>query len=570
MRWNSLILMALTLITTVLDGFGLALFLPLIETMDADQTSRSPVTNWFHLVYSSLGIPFELPYIIAGIVCIYGLKGCMLFCEVAFAGWQKSRLAFSFRTRFVESFSNSNFSFLAKQDSGVLSHIAGGELTDSVNSIFLFVSSASCLLTVFTYIIVASFVNPFFTLVTILLTSMSALILRVLNRKAKLLSASLVKQQSSFQGFVTENLQNAKYLLATGTIQKTLIKLRIIVKSLSSTMFKLSILKALVKGLREPILVTSLLALVGFHSTFSEAPVTSVIFILLLVYRSLTNFMAYQVSWQTFLATSSSIDLVTSKIAELEKNVESNGATRITEVPSTYELLGVSYKYGDFEALKGVNLKIDTGQLVAILGESGSGKSTLVNILTGLFVPTSGQVLVDGVDLRELDKKSYRRHLGYITQESVIFNDSMKNNIMLWTEGQVPESIIKKTALDFGHNREGGMDGPVGDRGGLISGGQRQRIGLARELFRNIDLLILDEATSSLDHKTADVIRKYLRKMKGSKTIVLVTHNVNHALDADSVLILDKGAVVESGNLQLLMANKASTFSQYLNSVKPE
>ena len=209
--------------------------------------------------------------------------------------------------------------------------------------------------------------------------------------------------------------------------------------------------------------------------------------------------------------------------------------------------------------LKGVNLKINKNSTVAFVGESGSGKTTLINLIVGLLPVESNSLNIDGVDSNTINYKSFQKRIGYITQEPVIINDTIFNNVTFWDEKSEAnierfwKSLEKASILEFVNEQPGLEDEELGANGVNLSGGQRQRISIARELYRDIDILIMDEATSALDTETEKLIQQNIDALKGKYTILMISHRLSTVKSADQVILLDKGKIVDSGTYESLL-----------------
>lgn len=546
--WRYLTLLALTLVATLLDGVGLALFLPLLQVSEGSITPESlgrlavlmDMLETLHIPKTTIGVFIVM-------TSVFGVKGLVKFTEGALGSKLKADTIMGLRHRFVDSVGRVKFVHLLKQDSGYLSHVFGGELNKAVTAIFLFVVATATLCMVIAYVLMAGLVNFWFTALTLVFMTPAGLIVRFLNQRTKMGSTLLATGNSEFQSRITQMLQNAKYLLATGTLPHMRHLLDDDIAALRLQQYRLGLHAAAIKGLREPIILAALLGLIFVHINMSEAPLLNVLFVLLLVYRALSSLMNFHASWQSFLAMSSSIDLVLSHLSSLEGEAKSEGPVRVDGLPYPIKFDNVCFSFGDKNVLENVTLSIPQHTMLAVVGPSGAGKSTFVNLLTGLLQPTKGVISYGPTDLSKLNHTSLHPHIGYITQEPVVFKESIHKNIMLWSESEVPSELREAAALEFVDDLPLGLDTQVGDRGLRLSGGQRQRICLARELAKDLNLLILDEATSSLDPVTEQVIRDTITAMKRKCTIVMITHRIDHALDADLVAYFEEGALIEFG-----------------------
>jgi subfamily B ATP-binding cassette protein MsbA len=251
----------------------------------------------------------------------------------------------------------------------------------------------------------------------------------------------------------------------------------------------------------------------------------------------------------------------------LEQNKEEFGSIKLNAFNSFLELKNASLSYTDRRVLNSLNLKIERNQSVAFVGESGSGKSTLLNVLTGLIPLNEGDFNIDGIDASTVDLRTFQKRIGYITQEPVIFNASIFNNISFW-EPKTTENIERfriaaerASLTSFILNQELCEDAILGNNGINLSGGQRQRISIARELYKEIDILIMDEATSALDSETEKTIQESIESLKGKYTIIAVAHRLSTIKSADRIFVLQSGKIVETGNYSELML-ESTTFKR--------
>ncbi len=230
----------------------------------------------------------------------------------------------------------------------------------------------------------------------------------------------------------------------------------------------------------------------------------------------------------------------------------------ITQFEHQIELRHVSFRYGEQWVLRDINLIIPKGKTIALVGQSGSGKSTLVDLIPRYYDVQEGEVLVDGINVKELGIRDLRQLIGNVNQEAILFNDSFRNNIAFGVDGatdsQVAEAARIANAYDFIMQSEQQFGTNIGDRGGRLSGGQRQRISIARAILKNPPILILDEATSALDTESERLVQDALERLMKQRTTIAIAHRLSTIRNADEICVLHEGRIVERGTHESLLA----------------
>lgn len=232
----------------------------------------------------------------------------------------------------------------------------------------------------------------------------------------------------------------------------------------------------------------------------------------------------------------------------------------ISEFKNNIEFRDVCFRYGNEPVLIDVNLKIGKGKMVALVGPSGAGKSTLADLLPRFYDVTSGSIMIDGTDIRQYSPKDLIGLMGIVTQEAILFNDTVYNNITFGLENVLEEDVIKAAQIANAHEfivqMEQGYQTNIGDRGGKLSGGQRQRLAIARAVLKNPPILILDEATSALDTESERLVQEALTNLMKNRTSVVIAHRLSTIQHADEIIVLKEGKIVEAGNHSELIQQK--------------
>lgn len=249
------------------------------------------------------------------------------------------------------------------------------------------------------------------------------------------------------------------------------------------------------------------------------------------------------------------------EILETENPITSKqGAINNTGFNDSISIENITFSYENESVLKDFSLKVPKGKTVALVGQSGSGKSTIANLLTRFYDVQQGNIKIDGIDIKDFNLQSLRGLMGLVTQDSILFNDTIKNNLLLGKENATDEEIIEAlkvaNAYEFVKDLPGGIETNIGDSGNKLSGGQKQRLSIARAVLKNPPIMILDEATSALDTESERLVQQALENMMQNRTSVVIAHRLSTIQKADTIVVMQKGQIVEQGTHdELLVKN---------------
>jgi subfamily B ATP-binding cassette protein MsbA len=254
-----------------------------------------------------------------------------------------------------------------------------------------------------------------------------------------------------------------------------------------------------------------------------------------------------------------SVDRIEHLINEEVSIKEIENPTILDSFKDCIEFKNVSFSYGDKVILHDINLKIEKGKTVALVGASGAGKSTLVDLIPRFRDTVKGELLIDGINVRKYSLESLRNHMGIVTQEPILFNDTIANNISLGMENALPAQIESASKVANAHQfilqKEVGYQTNIGERGNKLSGGEKQRVTIARAVLKNPPILILDEATSSLDTESEKLVQDAINNLMSNRTSIVIAHRLSTIRNADEIIVLQKGKIVERGTHMSLMTH---------------
>ena len=391
-------------------------------------------------------------------------------------------------------------------------------------------------------------------------------IIGITGRVAQRASHVLATENSTLSGLLIQMVQAFKYLRATaglGVFQK---KIGASAERSARAEFQSNTAGALSQSIAQPLMVVFLAGIVYYQAVVEGNPLGSLFVLLLYFVRIMNELWTLQGNWQSFMSYLGSIEIVYEAVAKYRDEVEANGKRAYAPLQSEIKLDKVSFKYvPERDVLREVDLAIARNTTVAFVGESGAGKSTLVDLVLGTLKPVAGQITFDGVAQRELDLETLRAQVGYVPQDAMLFDDTVANNISLWSGAPVADieaAARRAKCSEFIAAMPDGLASKIGDRGVRLSGGQRQRLAIARELLKNPSILVLDEATSALDSESERAIQQSIDALKGQMTILIIAHRLSTIRNCEHVCVLHEGKIVEEGSYDELAARPGSRFQR--------
>jgi subfamily B ATP-binding cassette protein MsbA len=563
LRYRIFIAFSLSFLKGILDGFGLAMFIPLLKMSSANQgeIDSKGLGNLSFLpeFLGSIGITLNITNALLIILTFFYLKGIVAYIEGYVRVTYQQLFMRDIRVTNIQLLNTFKFIEFVKSDVGKIQNTFSGEVGRVNMAYTSYFKAIEYGVLVLVYVSFAFAANIQFALIVAVGGVLTNFLFKWLFKKTKKLSIKYTSSAHNFQSLLIQHVANFKYLKASGLNYFYGNKLKNNINQLEDVQRSLGIVDSTLKALREPLTMLVVVIAILIQVNYYDVDIGLIILSLIFLYRALTFLMALQEQWNKFLGVSGSMNNMTEFTNELRENKERNGNLKFDSFKNSISLRNICFNYDDTVIINKLNLDISKNETIAIIGESGSGKSTLMNILSGLLIPNSGEMLVDGENISELDLNSFRSRIGYIAQEAPVFNDTVFNNITFWAE-KTPDNIEKfkvaigKAALyDFVYSLKDKEDEILGNNGINISGGQKQRLSIARELYKDVDFLFMDEATSSLDGETEAAIQSNIDQLKGQYTIIIIAHRLATIKNADRIVLLKNGNINASGNFQELL-----------------
>lgn len=524
-------------------------------------------------ILAAIGIADSMIGILVFIAIVFVLKGVLKFARVSYVGNLEARLLKKLKMELFDAYSRMTYRYYIEENTGHFVNVINQQVTRFFKSLRYFGVFVAKSVTALSFLAFAVVIAWKFAIMVLVVGLGVLFLFKYLNTYVRDVSRLMSEEMSQLNKLLVQSLQSFKYILSTGQTENIRTGVAESVERLANHVFHQRMAQALTKSVRMPLSVVVITALLSIQVLVFQAPVTPIFVALLLFHKGLGAVMSMQSSWQQIMNRTGAIEMVNRELKEVRGHRENDGDRQINRLQNNIKFRDVCFAYNkeDGDVLHDINIIIPSNNTVAFVGESGAGKSTLIDMLTLLLRPRKGEILIDDVPSQEIDLESWRSQIGYVSQETAIFDDTVANNITLWKgryeeeqglREEVHEAARQAHADSFIRDLPHGYQTVVGERGVRLSGGQRQRLFIARELFKDPNLLILDEATSDLDSASEQHIQESFDSLQGSVTIVMIAHRLSTVKNADRVYVLDNGRVVEEGSYNELRTRENGEFRE--------
>lgn len=552
LRHRIFVSMGLNMSVGLLDGFGIVMFLPLLQMVDGNSQVRSEELGSLGFITKSIegmGLTLNLPTVLLFMLLFFSLKGVARFLEAYYRNGVQYYFLRLLRLKGINLLRGYAYRVFVNGDTGRIQNTLSGEInrvSAASNSYFM---TLQCAVMAMVYGVLAFMANAEFAVMVMVGGILSNQLFKVINRKTMDASRKITQEGHDYQGMLIQQVTFFKYLKATGLADYYTDKMAQVVERVEANGKKMGVYGTILYASREPIIMAVAISVIFVQTYVMGQSLGLIILSLLFFYRALTFLMSLQTFYNNFLMNTGAMENMQVFLDELQTNQDEYVGKKQVNLQNGIRLQHVFFAYSENNILTEINLDIAKNESVAFVGESGSGKTTLVNLITGLIPVQSGELTVDGVRIQDLDIKSYQSKIGYITQEPVIFSDTVFNNVTFWAEKNEVnlkrfwEALERAHIADFIKSLPDGEDSLLGNNGILVSGGQKQRISIARELYKDIDILIMDEATSALDSESEKIIQENIDSLKGKITLIIVAHRLATIKNVDRVVLLSKGKI---------------------------
>ena len=520
--------------------------------------------NYFVTIKKAEGSNDVLIFMVSIIIITFLLKNIFNYLSMFFITFLKNGVIKDFRNDIYNKIIKLSMSYYSEKKKGdIVARISSDvlEIDNSFLSVFELIIKEP-LMILFT-LISMYLISPELTGFVLIFIPLSAFFISIVGKSLKRKSLKVQKEQGLFISLVDETLNGLKIVKIFNAENAFSKKFSESTKRLYKFSNSVINRKNLASPLSEFLGICSITAILWYGGIMvlkeNSLDASTFLVYLGLAYNILTPAKALSKASYKVRKAYGAAERVF-QIIDDKRYLKSSNDIYLDNFDSSIDFENVSFAYENEEVIKNLSFKIIKGQTIALVGQSGSGKSTIANLISRFYDISDGKIKVDGKNIKEINLTSLRKLIGLVTQDSILFNDSIKNNLLIGNESANDEDIIEAlkiaNAWEFVKDLPNTIDANIGDSGNKLSGGQKQRISIARAVLKNPPIMLLDEATSALDSESEHLVQIALDNVMKNKTSLVIAHRLSTVQNADNIIVLEKGKVIESGKHKELMTKE--------------
>ncbi len=555
----------LGLISGLFGGVGIGILIPLFSVATKQVGTPDAITKLTKQLFASAHIHFTVPYLLLSMLMLFIGKAVITYL----VGYANNMMATNYqqntRKLLLRKSLNTNWLFIMNQKIGYIDRIiledapgSSGILLQLGDTIMRFTSMAM-------YAFIAFKISPVITLITFGVGGIIFLLMKRLFFRIRQLSMYMNNLGKEAAHYIIEAMLGIKTIKASASEHYIAQRGGEYFEDMKRSQRRSLYFELIPATFFEPISFVFIGIMFIFYYKQPGFNIASFAVIMYLVQKIFNLMQNVQVRISGINGALPLLDIVLKYQETADKNKEAEHGNESFEFKDKISFENVGFAYpGNEMILNDLSFTVSRGEMVGLIGPSGAGKTTIVDILLHLLDPQTGRIAIDGKNITSISRRSWAKHVGYVSQDIFLLNETITSNIKFYDQSLTDEDIIKAAKManiyDFIESLPDKFQTIVGERGIRLSGGQRQRIALARVLVRKPDVLILDEATSSLDNESEALIQETIKGLKNKITVLMIAHRLSTVLIADKVIVLDHGAIKETGAPEDLMRNENSYF----------
>ena len=551
------------------NGIGTALIVPVILKIvgqEVNLTGAPPIIKGILSPFDNLPEGYRLGLMAGTILLTIILKNAANYASSLTSSSLTRRITTDIREAGIKLLLEIDIDYYSKMKVGDLINRLGGETSRAANALRLIVKLITLGITILVFAAILISISWQLTIAATLLLFLVVIVNQYAIIRSKKFGKQLSEVSKGYSIAMLETLNGIRLVKSTGNENKEFQRITKLIKEREEADFQSQLNSEAIAPISEVMGISALLGIVFLSRVIFSSQISTVSAVLLtylLILLRVLPLMSQLNTLRSNLANiTTSISIVTEFLDTTNKPFMGNGDIKFTKLEKGIHFNSISFNYPNHDKLilKDVDLYLPRGTTLALVGGSGAGKSTLADLLPRFYDPISGNITVDDTDLRDFDLQSLRKSMGIVSQDTFLFNDSVRNNIA-YGEFQVnDEEVIgaakRANAYEFITKLPQGFDTVIGDRGVMLSGGQRQRLAIARALVQNPDILILDEATSALDTVSERLVQEAIDDLSRDRTTLVIAHRLSTVQKADQIAVLEQGRVVEVGTHNELLQKR--------------
>ena len=548
------------------NGISTALIVPVVLKIvgqEVDLSSAPPILKRLISPFDNTPEPYRIGVMAGAIIFTILLKNLATYASALASSSLTRKLTSDMRETGLRLLLEIDIDYYAKTKVGDLINCLGGEIGRAASAIGGTVKIVILGITILVFVSLLLSISWQLTIAATFLLSLVTLINQYAISRSKNFGKQLSQMSRAYSISVLETLNGIRLVKATGNEEKEYQRIKKLIRDRETADFESQVNSEAITPVGEVMGITALLLIVLLSKTFFANQVSSLSTVLLtyllVLLRVLPLISQLNTIRSNFASTAASVDVTNEFLSVHDKPFMGKGKLPYTKLKEGVSFNSLCFAYPGHEklVLKDVNLYLPRGTTLALVGSSGAGKSTMADLLPRFYDPIAGSITIDGIDLREFDVISLRKRMGIVSQDTFLFNDSVRNNIAYGrpeaTEDEIITAAKRANAYEFISKLPQEFDSLIGDRGVMLSGGQRQRLAIARALLQNPQILILDEATSALDTVSERLVQAALDDLSRDRTTLVIAHRLSTVQKADQIAVLDQGQVVEVGTHEKLL-----------------
>ncbi|MBD2694632.1 ABC transporter ATP-binding protein [Anabaena catenula] len=548
------------------NGISTALIVPVILRIvgqEVDFQGAPGILKAIMNPFNNVPENYQIGFMAGAIIGTIALKNLASYTSSLTSSSLNRRITSDMREAGLSILINVDIDYYTKTKVGDLINRLGGEMGRASTAIGNTIRLTTLSITILVFVGLLLSISWQLTIAATALMSVVTLLNQHLISRSKKFGKQLSEMSKAYSIAILETLSGIRLVKSTGNETREYNRIKNLIRTREKADFQAQINSEAIAPLSEFMGVTCLVMIVFLSRTLFADKITALSTVLLtyllVLLRLLPLISQLNTLRSNFASISTSVTIVSEFLRLENKPFMGNGKLPYKTLRQGIEFKSISFAYtsNEKQVLKDVNLYLPCGTTLALVGGSGAGKSTLADLLPRFYDPTSGCITFDGIDLRDLDLTSVRKHMGIVSQDTFLFNDSVRNNIAYAkpeaTEAEIITATKRANAYEFISKLPQQFDTLIGDRGVMLSGGQRQRLAIARALVQDPEILILDEATSALDTVSERLVQSALDELSHNRTTLVIAHRLSTVRKADQIAVLEQGSVVEVGTHEQLL-----------------